>query len=84
MTTEKLHSLHESTSLQFDDSAARQAAIDHFKQFTRQHDLFVKDYNELVKLGSLHDLILKRQSEYQKDKDGMLCVSVSLKVGQRI
>lgn len=68
MTTEKLHSLHESTSLQFDDSAARQAAIDHFKQFTRQHDLFVKDYNELVKLGSLHDLILKRQSEYQKDK----------------
>ena len=68
ITTEELHSLHKSTSLQFDDSTAQQAAINHFKQFTRQHDLFVKDYNELVKLGSLHDLILKRQREYQKNK----------------
>ena len=41
MTAEELHSLCESTSLQFDDSAARQAAIAHFRHFTRQHDLFV-------------------------------------------
>ena len=57
-----LNNLTKSTSLEFDLESTQQIAKDHFKDFVRNEDLFVKDYQDLRGVQSLHSLIVNEKA----------------------